>query len=107
MTIILSRLQWFSVPCTIDIPQLATGIKIGKVQQHEARIWVRLTQNEAQVGNGVAMPSVKYFDIHTGEPINARCPKHGRPELTFPEGLDITPIQEGVPGAHGFARIQY
>ncbi len=96
-----------SFPCLAQGPYLATGIKIGEVQQHEARIWVRLTHNEARVGNDVPMPSVKYFDTHTGEPINARRPKHGRPELTFPPGLDVTSIQGAVPGADGFVRIQY
>ena len=96
-----------SLPCFADAPYLGTGIKIGEVSDHDARVWVRLTKTEKRVGFEVPMPSVKYFDLKTGALFTERRPRFGRPELTYPDGLNIDTIQGAVPGSLGVVRVQY
>ena len=96
----------FALPGLAEGPYLATGIKIGEVTQTDVRVWVRLTQDAQRVSSDVPMPSVKYFDVDTGEPIvGVRRPRQGRPEITYPEGLDVSSIHGAVPGARGVARV--
>ncbi len=86
---------------------MATGIKIGEVTQHEAIVWVRLTENPEPVGKEAPMPNVKYKDPESGQLIERRGRPDKTPVVTFPGGSDINTIQGAAPGTPGRARLQY
>ena len=88
-------------------PCLATGIKIGKVTQHSAIIWVRLTQHPERVGNDAAMPTIKYRDPQSGELIDRKGRQDMTPVIMYPKGYSENTIQGAVPGRSGEVRVTF
>ena len=90
-------------------PFLATGIKIGEVDQTSAIIWVRLTESEQRIGKGAPVPTVTYYNEDTGEyePRKGHNRPDKTPKLIYPEGADIKHIEGATPGADGRVRLKY
>jgi alkaline phosphatase D len=88
---------------------MATGIKIGEVDQTSAIIWVRLTQREQRIGEGAPVPEILYLNPETGayEPRRSQGRASRRPKVIFPEGTDIHSIEGATPGARGRVRLKY
>ena len=91
----------------IDGPWFATGIKIGEVNQTEAIVWARLTDNAKRVGNDALMPDIKYKDPETGNMIERRGRPDIAPVVTYPDGYTINNIQGATPGSEGWVRLKY
>ncbi|VGO23525.1 alkaline phosphatase D family protein [Pontiella sulfatireligans] len=102
-----------TVACTLAEtgagPFLATGIKIGEVDQHSAIIWVRLTENSQRVGNEAPVPEMVYLDEKTGKyaPKKGSSRPNKKPKVIYPEGSDINHIEGATPGAAGRVRLKY
>jgi len=90
-----------------DGPYLATGIKIGEVDQTTAIVWVRLTKNPERVGFDAPVPTALYLNDATGEYEPARGRVDRIPKVDYPEGSDINSIEGATPGANGQVRIKY
>lgn len=90
-------------------PFLATGIKIGEVDQNSAIIWVRLTKNAERVGYDAPVPEITYLNEKTGEyePRKGSSRASRTPKVVYPEGSDINTIEGATPGAGGRVRLKY
>ena len=88
-------------------PFLATGIKIGEVDQTSAIVWARLTRNPKRVGSDAPVPEVLYLNDKTGEyePMQGR--KDRIPKVIYPEGATVETIEGATPGANGRVRLKY
>lgn len=91
---------------TTEGPYLATGIKIGEVNQSEAIVWVRLTKNAERVGNDAPMPSFVYIDPETGDTIRKNRPNLS-PTGIYPDGYDISTYEGATPGSEGRVRLKF
>ncbi len=92
---------------TTQGPYLATGIKIGEVNQSEAIVWVRLTENPKRVGTEAPRPDVKYIDPESGDLIERIGRSDMIPVVTYPEGYSVRNIEGACPGTPGMARIRF
>ena len=92
---------------TTDGPYLATGIKIGEVDQSSAIIWARLTKNPERVSNDAPLPEVMYKVDSTGELIERRGRADLEPVVMMPESHTMETIQGATPGAPGKVRLNY
>ena len=93
----------------IDGPYLATGIKIGEVDQNSAVVWVRLTKRNRRIGKDAPMPEIMYLSKKSGkyESPKGKDRPDRKPKVIFPEGTDIESIEGAAPGANGRARVKY
>jgi len=89
-------------------PHMATGIKIGEVDQDSAIVWVRLSKKATRVPKGAPMPEVLYKNPETGRP---EPRGNGRPNRTpvvnYPDGVTVETVEGAVPGAEGRVRLKY
>ena len=100
---------------TTQGPFLATGIKVGEVNQSAAIVWARLTSHSQRVGKPALEPSALYLDESTGEwhPDNYFLDKYteDRPnrktKMIYPEGYTVSNIEGAVPGMDGLVRVLY
>lgn len=96
-------------------PYLATGIKIGEVDQTSAIVWGRLTNASEPVGAAAPVPKVLYLDEAVGEwhPVAyfKQKYKQDRPDrevrVVYPEGYDVSMMEGAVPGSGGYLRVLY
>jgi alkaline phosphatase D len=91
-----------------DGPFLATGIKIGEVDQTSAIVWARLTRSAERVGFDAPVPEFLYLNDKTGkyEPKPGGRPDRV-PKVIYPEGTTVETIEGATPGAAGQVRVQY
>ncbi|MEM9790596.1 MAG: alkaline phosphatase D family protein [Planctomycetota bacterium] len=89
-------------------PYLATGVKVGEVDQHSAIVWVRLTRDADRVGEDAPTITVLYEHPRTGElaPSGSGRPNR-RPVVVYPDGFTVDTIRGAVPGMAGWARVRY
>jgi len=105
LAIVMTATNLFSAPS--EGPFLATGIKIGEVDQTSAIIWVRLTQRDQRIDDEAPMPEILYLNDTTGdyEPRDKGRPNR-RPKVIYTEGTDIESIEGATPGASGRVRLK-
>jgi alkaline phosphatase D len=104
---VLMVLLYSCIRTTVEGPYLATGIKIGEVDQSSAIVWVRLTENAERIGNDALMPDFKYKNPKTGELEERKGRPNVAPIASYPEGYTINNIQGACPGIEGKVRLKY
>ena len=107
LTLLISVAQLIAAPG--QGPFLATGIKIGEVDQTSAIIWVRLTERAERIGAEAPLPEILYLNTETGEyeSREGQGRRNRTPKVVFPAGTDIKSIEGATPGRSGRVRLKY
>lgn len=88
----------------------ATGIKITEPTATSVNVWTRITRDGERIADDGPLPITKIFDRTTGKEIALRDNANyanGRPEITFPPGVDLGSIRGAAIGAAGQTRARY
>ena len=107
LTAVMASTAVYAAPS--EGPFLATGIKIGEVDQTSAIIWVRLTKRDKRIGAEAQLPVILYLNQETGEyePRKGSSRASRTPKVIYPEGSDISTIEGATPGTGGRVRLKY
>ena len=91
-------------------PFMATGIKIGEVNDTQAIVWVRLTKNPERVEDTAPQPAILYKNDQTGI-FELKGLKEARPDrepkVLYPPGATVDNLAGAVPAASGEVRVQW
>ena len=91
-------------------PYMATGIKIGEVNETSAIVWARLTKYAKRVSDEAPEPTILYKNDQTGI-FEHKGDKEARPDrepkVVYPNGIGIHEIAGAVPAAGGEVRVRW
>ena len=90
----------FAAHANADVPDQATGFKVGEVTDSSAIVWTRLTLRKRR--NSSDAPKVEIV-VDDGSSDSRR--KKGIRQVAFPDGLNIRDVFEAVPGTDGDVRV--